>query len=157
MYHWVVESPVGRLLLEGDGRRLHFIHFGTKGRTPDPRSVQSERPFKEAVRQLGAYFSGNLRMFYLDLHLQGTPFQMKVWQALREIPYGRTASYGEIARKIGSPGASRAVGGANHRNPLPIVIPCHRVIGANGRLVGFGGGLEIKEALLRLERNHLSP
>ena len=96
-------------------------------------------------------------MFYLDLHLQGTPFQMKVWQALREIPYGRTASYGEIARKIGSPGASRAVGGANHRNPLPIVIPCHRVIGANGRLVGFGGGLEIKEALLRLERNHLSP
>jgi methylated-DNA-[protein]-cysteine S-methyltransferase len=156
MYYWYTDSPVGKLLLEGDGDRLHFIHFDkTPPPIPDSHSIKSKKPFKEVIRQLSAYFSGDLKTFSLDLHIEGTPFQLKVWQALREIPYGRTASYGEIARNVGNPKASRAVGGANHRNPLPIVIPCHRVIGANGRLVGFGGGLDVKEALLTLERDHL--
>lgn len=156
MYYWYMDSPVGKLLLEGGGGRLHFIHFDkTPPPVTDSRSIKSEKPFKEAIGQLSAYFSGKLKTFSLDLHLVGTPFQLKVWQALREIPYGYTASYGEIARNVGSPKASRAVGGANHRNPLPIVIPCHRVIGANGRLVGFGGGLDVKQALLNLERSQL--
>lgn len=157
MVHWYLDSPVGRLLLEGDGDRLHFIHFDADPPpAPTPGSIAEKTPFLEAIRQLTAYFAGELQTFSLDLHLPGTPFQRKVWQALREIPYGRTASYGEIARRIGNPGAGRAVGGANHRNPVPIVIPCHRVIGADGRLTGFGGGLHVKEALLALERNHLS-
>ena len=157
MYYWYMDSPVGKLLLEGDDGRLHFIHFDkTPVPAPDSRSIKSEKPFKEAIRQLTAYFSGDLKTFSLDLHLEGTPFQLKVWQALRDIPYGRTASYGEIARNIGNPKASRAIGGANHRNPIPIVIPCHRVIGADGRLVGFGGGLDVKMALLALEHRHLA-
>lgn len=157
MVHWYLDSPVGRLLLEGDGGLLHFIHFDAEPPPePAPGSIPDQAPFLEAIRQLTAYFAGELQTFSLDLHLPGTPFQRKVWQALREIPYGRTASYGEIARRIGNPGAGRAVGGANHRNPVPIVIPCHRVIGADGRLTGFGGGLHVKEALLALERNHLS-
>lgn len=157
MVHWYLDSPVGRLLLEGDGGLLHFIHFDAEPPPePAPGSIPDQAPFLEAIRQLTAYFAGELRTFSLDLHLPGTPFQRKVWQALREIPYGRTASYGEVARRIGSPGAARAVGGANHRNPIPIVIPCHRVIGADGRLTGFGGGLHVKEALLALERRHLS-
>ncbi len=155
MYHWFMESPIGKLLLEGDGERLHFIHFDKMPvPTPRPGSIKLKRPFTEAVRQLTAYFAGDLKRFSLPLHLAGTPFQLKVWQALREIPYGRTAAYGEIARLVGNPKASRAIGGANHRNPLPIVIPCHRVIGANGRLVGFGGGLDIKAELLALEQRH---
>ena len=157
MYHWYMDSPVGKLLIEGDGNRLHFIHFDTiPPPVPDPRSRRDKAPFAEAVLQLSAYFAGDLTAFSLDLHLGGTPFQLKVWEALREIPYGRTASYGEIARRIGNPRAARAVGGANHRNPLPIVIPCHRVIGADGRLAGFGGGVHIKAALLALEQGHVS-
>ena len=154
-YHWTLESPVGILRLEGDGERLHFIHFaGTPAPAPGMDSRRARQPFAEAIRQLSAYFQGELKTFALEVHLAGTPFQQKVWQALREIPYGRTASYGEIARRIGHPRAFRAVGGANHRNPLPIVIPCHRVIGAGGALVGFGGGIPVKEALLALERRH---
>jgi len=157
MYYWYMDSPVGNLLLEGDGRRLHFIRFEKiPAPLPGSHSIKSEKPFKEAIGQLSAYFSGKLKTFTLGLHLEGTPFQLKVWQALREIPYGQTVSYGEIARSVGNPRASRAVGGANHRNPLPIVIPCHRVIGANGRLVGFGGGLDVKEALLDLERDQIA-
>ena len=156
MYHWIMDSPVGRLLLEGYDDRLHFIHFdASPPPIPHLGSKQAESPFREAIRQLSAYFSGELKTFSLDIHLEGTPFQLKVWQALREIPYGRTASYGDIARRIDNPRASRAVGGANHRNPLPIVIPCHRVIGADGRLVGFGGGITVKESLLNLEKAYL--
>jgi len=156
MYYWTLDSPVGNLVLEGDDDRLHFIHFETSPPpVPHPGAKRAKAPFREAIRQLSAYFSGELKAFSLDFHLDGTSFQLKVWQALLEIPYGLTAAYGDIARRIGNPNASRAVGGANHRNPLPIVIPCHRVIGIDGRLVGFGGGLNVKESLLNLERTHL--
>ncbi len=154
MYTCYMESPVGGLRLEGDGERLHTIRFGTPPLPDDGPFKQSKAPFGEAIRQLSAYFSGSLKTFSLPIQIDGTPFQQQVWQALCEIPYGQTASYGEIARQIGRPGAARAVGGANHRNSLPIVIPCHRVVGAGGRLVGYGGGLHIKEALLDLERRH---
>lgn len=106
---------------------------------------------QEAARQLAAYFAGKLRRFELPLRPAGTPFQQRVWAALCEIPYGEVRSYGAIAARIGSPKAARAVGRANHGNPLPIVIPCHRVIGASGALTGYGGGLPIKEYLLRIE------
>ncbi|MGQ4810372.1 Methylated-DNA--protein-cysteine methyltransferase [Candidatus Entotheonellaceae bacterium PAL068K] len=111
---------------------------------------------QEAIRQLDAYFAGTLRQFRLDLAPEGTPFQHAVWQALQDIPYGTTMSYGALARSLGKPQASRAVGAANGRNPLPIVIPCHRLIGSTGKLTGYGGGLEIKEALLRFERQPAS-
>jgi methylated-DNA-[protein]-cysteine S-methyltransferase len=109
----------------------------------------------EAVRQLRAYFAGELQAFDLPLAPQGTPFQLAVWKHLCEIPYGETISYGELARRIGNPNASRAVGLANGSNPIPIVIPCHRVIGSNGKLTGYGGGLPIKDKLLGLERRQL--
>ena len=106
----------------------------------------------EARRQLTEYFAGARRAFDLPLAASGTPFQRRVWEALRRIPYGETISYGELARRIGKPTASRAVGAANGRNPIAIVVPCHRVIGADGTLIGYGGGLPVKEALLALER-----
>ena len=108
----------------------------------------------KAVGQLEAYFSGDLRDFDLPLRLQGTPFQLAVWRALQDIPYGRTISYGELARRVGNPKGSRAVGLANGSNPIAIVVPCHRVIGSNGKLTGYGGGLDNKETLLALERKH---
>jgi methylated-DNA-[protein]-cysteine S-methyltransferase len=119
---------------------------------PDPGWIETAAPFAEAARQLDAYFAGTLRQFDLPLAPAGTPFQRRVWQGLREIPYGETVSYGELARRIGRPSAVRAVGAANGQNPLAIVIPCHRVIGSDGRLVGYGGGLAAKSALLALER-----
>jgi methylated-DNA-[protein]-cysteine S-methyltransferase len=119
---------------------------------PDPAWVESAAPFGEPIRQLKAYFAGTLRQFDLPLAPAGTPFQQTVWQALREIPYGETVSYGQLARGIGRPAAVRAVGAANGRNPLAIVVPCHRVIGSDGRLVGYGGGLPAKSMLLELER-----
>ncbi|MDX1983869.1 MAG: methylated-DNA--[protein]-cysteine S-methyltransferase, partial [Bryobacteraceae bacterium] len=109
-------------------------------------------PFREVIRQLDAYFKGALHDFDVPLAPLGTPFQRNVWSALREIPYGRTISYGELARRIGNPSASRAVGLANGSNPIAIIVPCHRVIGANGKLTGFGGGLDVKRKLLDLER-----
>ncbi|MDN5301488.1 MAG: methylated-DNA-[protein]-cysteine S-methyltransferase [Thermoanaerobacteraceae bacterium] len=105
----------------------------------------------KALEELLLYFDGKLKQFTVPLDMRGTDFQKKVWQQLLKIPYGKTASYGDIARAIGKPGASRAVGGANNKNPLPIVVPCHRVVGSDGSLVGYGGGLEIKKFLLRLE------
>ena len=107
--------------------------------------------FKEPIRQLQAYFAGELENFDLPLGPQGTPFQQKVWNELCRIPYGQTISYGELAKRIGNPNASRAVGLANGSNPIPILIPCHRVIGSSGKLVGYGGGLELKRRLLELE------
>jgi methylated-DNA-[protein]-cysteine S-methyltransferase len=149
-----IGSPVGRLLLVADRDGLRHIGFldgqGALGREPDWKA--SREPFGEAVRQLKAYFAGELHTFALDLALRGTPFQMTVWSQLCKIPYGRTISYGELAASIGKPKASRAVGLANGANPIPIVIPCHRVIGANGQLTGYGGGLPIKEKLLALEQ-----
>ena len=110
---------------------------------------------REALRQLRAYFAGDLEGFDLQLAPDGTPFQQKVWKALCKIPYGETISYGELAKRIGNPNASRAVGLANGSNPIPIIIPCHRVIGSNGKLTGYGGGLPIKEKLLALEKRQL--
>ena len=153
----VFGTAVGPLTIAADDEGLRHIEFSTnrhpasrEGWTPvDPAA----RPtvLVEARRQLGEYFAGTRRTFDLPLSLHGSPFQVEVWRTLAEIPYGRTWSYSELARTIGKPLAVRAVGAANGRNPIPIVLPCHRVIGADGSLTGFGGGLPIKEALLRLE------
>ena len=144
-------SPIGRLRLVGNGRALTAVRFvgGARGRPPD--LVEDPAPFREAVRQLEAYFAGRLRRFDLALEPGGTPFQATVWAALRAIPYGETTSYRELAARVGRPRAVRAVGAANGRNPLPIVIPCHRVVGSDGSLTGFAGGLGAKRALLELE------
>ena len=152
-----IESPLGRLLLAANDGGLRHIIFSseTQPARPDPAWREDPAPLTEAVRQLQAYFAGDLETFNLRLAPQGTPFQMEVWQRLRDIPYGQTISYGELARRIGNPKASRAVGLANGSNPIPIVIPCHRVIGSNGKLTGYGGGLPIKEKLLALERHQL--
>lgn len=148
----VLDSPVGGLLACADeAGAITGLHFLDRG---DPRRrewTSDERPFAELRRQLDAYFAGELRDFELELSPSGSPFQLEVWRALREIPYGQTASYGEIAAAVGQPGAARAVGGANNRNPIAIVIPCHRVIGASGSLTGYGGGLPRKQQLLALE------
>jgi methylated-DNA-[protein]-cysteine S-methyltransferase len=157
MIYWhEIESPVGTLLLAGDGRSLRVVHFqvGRRARRPDKEWVHDPRPFAAAVSELEEYFAGRRRDFDLPLAPEGTEFQRSVWRALRRIPYGETVSYGELARRIGNPRASRAVGLANGANPIPIIVPCHRVIGADGSLTGFGGGLEIKGKLLALERTH---
>lgn len=148
-----IESPVGRLMLAGDSEGLSDLRF-MEGRHPSPPEeswLVDDRAFAEAVAQLRAYFGGKLREFNLPLVPRGTEFQLRVWSALREIPYGKTISYAELARRIGKPKAVRAVGAANGRNPLAIVIPCHRVIGSNGSLTGYGGGMRNKEYLLALE------
>jgi methylated-DNA-[protein]-cysteine S-methyltransferase len=146
-----MESPVGRLLLAADEAGLRKVLFDG-----EPASDWREDPasLAETVRQLRAYFAGELRDFDLPLAPEGTAFQLRVWRELRNIPYGQTISYGELARRVGSPRGSRAVGLANGANPISIVVPCHRVIGSNGRLTGYGGGLENKERLLALERQH---
>ena len=156
MRYCYMESPVGRLLVAGDEAGLRYIGFST-GKSPlQPESTWKEdgSALTEAIRQLRAYFEGELKAFSLELAPRGTPFQLRVLSALQEIPYGQTISYGELARRIDKPRASRAVGAANARNPLPIVIPCHRVIGSDGSLTGFGGGLDVKKALLALERTY---
>jgi len=153
-----LESPVGTLLIAGDDEAIHYIYFPKNGRVekPQPEWRESARgPVSEAMRQLGEYFAGARIEFDLPLAPEGTEFQRNVWRRLREIPFGETISYGELARRIGNPQASRAVGAANGSNPIPIVIPCHRVIGKNGKLTGFGGGLPVKEALLALETRQL--
>jgi methylated-DNA-[protein]-cysteine S-methyltransferase len=149
-----MESPVGRLLLAGDDDGLRLVSFaeGKGVREPESDWRYHTEPLHKAVGQLEAYFAGNLRSFDLPLNLQGTPFQLVVWRALQDIPYGQTISYGELAGRIGNPKASRAVGLANGSNPIPIIVPCHRVIGSNGKLTGYGGGLCHKETLLALER-----
>ncbi|MDO4724249.1 MAG: methylated-DNA--[protein]-cysteine S-methyltransferase [Comamonadaceae bacterium] len=154
IFHQHIDSPVGRLLIAASDRGLHAIEF-PQGRHPLKRDgvwQQGPHPLlAAAARQLGEYFAGSRRAFDLPLSPQGTDFQQRVWQALRAIPYGHTRSYAQLAAAIGQPKAMRAVGAANGRNPLPIIVPCHRVIGANGALVGFGGGLPTKLFLLRLE------
>ena len=153
MYYCYFETPIGELLLAGDGDGLAMIGFpqGSMRRDPEPDWIYNEKPLAGACNQLGEYFSGERKSFDLPLQFDGTEFQISVLKALQDIPYGETVSYGEIARRIGKPKAVRAVGAANGRNPLPIVLPCHRVIGSSGDLTGFGGGLDTKEALLRLE------
>lgn len=152
-YSTYMESPVGRLLLEGDDEGLRRVAFaGGEGNVR--QAVRPPALLLNAVNQLNAYFAGDLRGFDLPLKLVGTPFQVAVWQALQDIPYGETTSYGEMARRVGTPNGSRAVGLANGSNPIAIVVPCHRVIGSNGKLTGYGGGLDNKQTLLALERQH---
>jgi methylated-DNA-[protein]-cysteine S-methyltransferase len=152
-----IESPLGPLLLAADDIGLRWIEFskGRQGTAVDPGWQEDPTLLKEPIRQLRAYFAGDLESFNLSLAPQGTPFQLEVWRRLCDIRFGETISYGELARRIGNPKASRAVGLANGSNPIPIVIPCHRVIGSDGKLTGYGGGLPIKEKLLALERRQL--
>ena len=150
------DSPIGRLGLMGEGDKLISLALPY---APVPLMMERETPvLRETKRQLEAYFAGTLRQFDLPLQPEGTPFQLRVWEQLRQIPYGQVISYGELARRVDRPGASRAVGGANRRNPIPIIVPCHRVIAANGTLGGYSGNCdgsaEIKRALLRLEGHH---
>ena len=143
----IMASPLGMLTLTAERDALVSLDFGTLTAS----KASEDKLLRAAEEELRAYFKGQLRCFSLPLAPEGTLFQQKVWRALLEIPYGETRSYGEIAKAIGSPRASRAVGRANHQNPLPILIPCHRVIGADGSLTGYGGGLTIKEQLLKIE------
>lgn len=154
------DSPVGPLALIAEADALCGLYFPGRG----PAVVASSPTagpthaalFDEARRQLDAYFAGDLLQFDLPLAPRGTDFQQHVWQLLRQIPYGTTISYGELARRVGDPNASRAVGAANGKNPISIIVPCHRVIGADGKLTGFGGGLGTKRTLLELEQQHVT-
>jgi methylated-DNA-[protein]-cysteine S-methyltransferase len=152
-----IGSPIGTLTLAGRGRVLTNLRMVDQTYEPN-RADWSRDPsgFDDAVDQLGAYFAGELTDFDIELDLAGTEFQRRVWKALLTIPYGETRSYGEIAEQIGAPGAARAVGLANGHNPIAIIVPCHRVIGANGSLTGFGGGLGRKRTLLELEKRKAS-
>jgi methylated-DNA-[protein]-cysteine S-methyltransferase len=156
IYYHYMESPIGKLLVAGNEKGLHFISFPKRDKPSLPQHDWREdpTPLHEALRQLEAYFSGKLKTFSLSLSLNVRPFQKKVLTALCRVPYGETISYGMLAEKIGKPKASRAVGQANAKNPIPIVIPCHRVIGSNGKLTGFGGGISTKQALLDLEQRY---
>jgi len=156
MYYCYLETPIGELLLAGDEDALSLVGFpeGSMRREPEPDWIYKEQPLNAARQQLTEYFDGTRKDFDLPLRLTGTEFQLLVLEELRRIPYGETTSYGDIAQRIGNPKAVRAVGAANGRNPLPIIVPCHRVIGSSGDLTGFGGGLDTKEALLRLEAEH---
>lgn len=173
LYRKEIMTPCGPLTLLCDGRALTAVRFGREAdgaatakaaqagaemfekvmptqQTQEARAAQEI--LEQAAREIGEYFEGKRRAFAVPTAAAGTPFQQAVWNALKEIPYGETRTYGEIARRIGHPRASRAVGQANNRNPLPIVVPCHRVIGASGALTGYAGGLAVKERLLELER-----
>jgi methylated-DNA-[protein]-cysteine S-methyltransferase len=157
IYFTIYESPIQALRLISDGRSLLGIYMLSEkhGLVHQDQWIEDDAiaPFVETKRQLTAYFAGSLTEFDLPLLIQGTAFQQKVWSALKSIPYGTTISYGELAQQIGQPQASRAVGLANGRNPISIVVPCHRVIGANGKLTGYGGGIERKQWLLNHEHS----
>jgi len=157
-YHYMT-TPIGKLLLAGDGESLTLLGFpsGSMARRHEADWKKEASPFKEVIFQLEQYFAGERREFALPLAPEGTAFQQQVWAALQEIPYGETWSYGQLAKHINRPKASRAVGAANGINPIPVIIPCHRVIGASGKLTGFGGGLETKRHLLDLESQQLAP
>ncbi|MEV3929341.1 MULTISPECIES: methylated-DNA--[protein]-cysteine S-methyltransferase [unclassified Streptomyces] len=152
--HTVVDSPYGALtLVATDGALCGLYMTAQRHRPPEETfGAPDPRPFGETVRQLDAYFAGELTDFDLPMRLEGTAFQRSVWAELVRIPYGETRSYGELADRLGKPGASRAVGLANGRNPVGIIVPCHRVIGASGSLTGYGGGLDRKQRLLAFER-----
>jgi methylated-DNA-[protein]-cysteine S-methyltransferase len=153
-----LDSPVGPLLLLGDGRALTGLYMGEhKHLPPLPAGCRrDDKPFREARAQLRAYFAGTRTEFDLPLRSAGSPFQQSVWRGLREIPFGQTESYGALAKRLGNANASRAVGLANGRNPISIIVPCHRVVGATGALTGYGGGLGRKRWLLAHERRHLA-
>lgn len=148
-----IESPIGTLTVAGTENQLHRLEFPNNRRKVEihPSWKRNSAPFSALRDQLEAYFAGELERFDLQLHPSGTNFQKSVWKALQDIPFGATTSYGALAAEIGRPKASRAVGAANGANPIPIIIPCHRVIGADRSLTGFGGGVDIKAFLLKLE------
>ena len=150
MFYETYSSPVGPITLTSEGTGLTGLHTG-KFRIPAGWQRKPEM-FKQAVLQLDRYFAGKLERFDVPLDLKGTAFQLKVWNAMLDIPHGETLSYGELAQRIGFPKAARAVGQASGRNPVAIIVPCHRVVGSNGSLTGYGGGLERKAALLDLEK-----
>jgi len=158
VYYTKFESPVGPLLLAGDRKALRRVSFESSKHSALPQAdwKQNRAAFAEAIRQLQAYFRGELKEFDLPLAMEGTEFQLRVWNELRAIPYGETISYAQLAGRIGNPQAVRAVGAANGCNPIPIIVPCHRVIGSDGSLTGFGGGLPTKKMLLELENKQLS-
>lgn len=147
------QTELGTIGIAENGSAITDLWF-EREEAPEDAALRETDLLKEAGRQLQAYLAGDLKVFSLPLAPSGTEFQLRVWESLRTIPYGETRSYKEVARSIGNEKACRAVGMANNRNPVSIVIPCHRVIGANGKLVGYGGGLPIKERLLRLERQY---
>lgn len=150
-------SPIGKIWITAEKEKIVELFLENREkreREEDYKNLQEYKVLKTAKKQLEEYFSGKRKEFHLPLELKGTDFQKKVWEALQKIPYGQTRSYGELAEIIGKPKASRAVGGANHRNPIMIFVPCHRVIGANGDLVGFGSGIEVKRYLLELEKKY---
>jgi methylated-DNA-[protein]-cysteine S-methyltransferase len=153
MIYTTFDTPIGELLLAGDGRALQRLSMQSAPRPVaiDPSWQRDDRPFAGTREQLEQYFDGARREFDVELGLLGNPFELRVWNALLEIPYGETASYGQIATALGEPAAARAVGLANARNPVALIVPCHRVIGADGSLTGYGGGLERKQFLLDLE------
>ena len=157
-YYAYFDSPIQSLLLTSDGASLTGLFMVEQKHGPeigaDWMEDQDAAPFAETKRQLTEYFAGTRREFDVPLLPQGTEFQRKVWTELQNIPYGATLSYGALAQKVGSPNASRAVGLANGRNPISIIVPCHRVVGANGKLTGYGGGLPRKAALLALEEEN---
>ncbi|MFF7334347.1 methylated-DNA--[protein]-cysteine S-methyltransferase [Streptomyces sp. NPDC090306] len=152
--HTEIESPYGLLTLVADDGVLCGLYMTDHRHRPalETFGPRDDRPFGEAMDQLSAYFAGELKEFDLELRMPGTPFQRSVWEQLRLIPYGETRSYGELALALGNRGASRAVGLANGRNPISIIVPCHRVIGSSGSMTGYGGGLERKQRLLDFER-----
>jgi methylated-DNA-[protein]-cysteine S-methyltransferase len=158
MLYTNLDSPIGELLLVGDGRALHGLYM-QEGRTAiavQDDWEEADEPFADICVQLAEYFAGGRTAFDVSLVMTGSPFQRRVWHALRDIPYGETISYGELARRIAVPSASRAVGVANGHNPISVIVPCHRVIGADGSLTGYGGGVERKRVLLELEAGVLS-
>lgn len=150
----VTDSPVGKLILRGAGGKVIGLGFLGEKKIPEEAKnwIEAPRDFEHVVVQLSEYFAGTRREFSLSVSLQGTDFQISVYRELQKIPYGETRSYSEIANAIGNPKAVRAVGGANSKNPVAVLVPCHRVIGRDGSLTGFAGGVEVKRALLDLER-----
>jgi O-6-methylguanine DNA methyltransferase len=162
IYHTTLTTPIGRLLVASSDRGLVRVMLPDESRTdpisylqkhfPDATLVESKERNREIAHQLLEYFNGTRKEFALLLDLRGTDFQKSVWEAVRKVPYGQTRSYGEIAKAIGNPKAVRAVGAANGANPIPIVIPCHRIIGSDGSMTGFGGGIPLKRRLLDLEK-----
>jgi methylated-DNA-[protein]-cysteine S-methyltransferase len=160
--HVIVDSPIGPLTIVAEGDSISALYMDAQRHAPAPEGLglpgdPGDEPFATAARQLAAYFAGQLTAFDLPLAPAGTDFQRRVWNGLLAIPYGQTISYGELARRVGNPAASRAVGLANGRNPIAIVVPCHRVIGSDGSMTGYGGGLDRKAFLLALERDTALP
>ena len=155
VYYTEMKCPLGTLVLESDGKALTRVRLPGEPAAPAPADgevrLRDAKPFADATAQLREYFAGTRRKFDLPLAPRGTPFQLKVWRELRKIPYGRTITYAALAHRAGNDQACRAVGAANGRNPLPIIVPCHRVIGSDGSLTGFRGGIEAKHKLLKLE------